>query len=410
MRIPRSAWLVRALCLLVAPCLLPAVLGSCSNAAAQPDLSGFERELPEGELGLVKLGPGDPIPDFSTGWYQRGELSESVANSLSYLAAPSSRAFYPYGPITHERMMESLDRFQQLLHESGSAESFRQSLVDEFEVWIARGASNTGDVLYTGYCQPILDGSLRREGRYQHPLYRLPEDLVKGEDGAILGRRTASGDLVPYYTSGELMQNGHLEGKELVWLADPFDAYIAQVQGSAIIRLPDDRLYEVGYAGKNGHEYKSIGLTLIEEGRISKRELSLTTLQNYFRDHPAELDRLLPTNPSFVFFRESQGGPFGALGRKVLPMRSLATDKEVFPRAGLAFVEARLPFMDANGRLVQRPTRFFALDQDRGGAIRSAGRCDVFLGTGDEAVERAGHVLAMGRMYYLVLRDETTIG
>jgi len=118
-----------------------------------------------------------------------------------------------------------------------------------------------------------------------------------------------------------------------------------------------------------------------------------------------EIDRVLPMNPSFVFFQETPGGPYGCLGQPVTEMRSVATDKDVFPRAGLMFIEVRLPDFAAHGGLVQRPERFFAFDQDRGGAIRSAGRCDIWMGLGEDAMERAGHVLSRGRMYYLFLKE-----
>ncbi|RMH01098.1 MAG: hypothetical protein D6702_12345, partial [Planctomycetota bacterium] len=387
--------------------LLPLLLLAACQTAPEPEPSGLEEfalELAPGELGLVRLEEGDPVPDFSPGWYQREDLAATVLNSLSYLAAPSSRRYFPYGPITHERMVRSLERFLELLETCTSAEEFNRRLQEEFEVWMARGGHDRGDVLFTGYGRPLLHGSLERGGPYQYPLYGLPDDLVKADDGTILGRRTAGGEIVPYYTHRELLENHHLDGLELVWIDDPFDAFTAHVQGSCLVELPDGSRLELGYAGKNGHEYRSIGQILVEEGRIPKSQLSLTTLRRYFREHPEEVERVLPMNPSFVFFQKSEGGPFGCLGRQVLAMRSVATDKDVFPRAGLVFCEVRLPDWDPNGQLVQRPMRFFASDQDRGGAIRSAGRCDVFLGTGEEAMARAGHVLSLGRLYYLLLK------
>ena len=332
-------------------------------------------------------------------------MADAVDASLAYLSKPSSKNYFPYGPIDHDRMVRSLERFRELLVESPSSEVFLDALRDEFEVWVARGRSNTGDVLFTGYGTPIYQGSRTRTAEFRYPLYKLPEDLVKGDGGEILGRRTASGDVVPYYTHRELVDGNHLDGQELVWLADAFDAYTAQVQGSAMIDLQDGTRLEVGYAGKNGYDYRSIGQILIDEGKIRKSELSLARLRRYFRENPSEIERVLPMNPSFVFFQETPGGPYGCLGQPVTEMRSVATDKDVFPRAGLMFVEVRLPDFDALGGMVQRPERFFAFDQDRGGAIRSAGRCDIWMGLGEDAMERAGHVLSRGRMYYLFLKD-----
>lgn len=389
----------------LAPALLVAALGACATTQQEGLVDDYTLELPPGQLGLVPLPSGEPWPDFSIGWPIRTQLVPAIDYSLTYLSKPSSQQYFPYGTISHDRMVRSLERFREVLLSSTSAEDFLQTVRDEFEVWVSRGRSNTGDVLFTGYGTPIFTGSRERTATYQYPLYGLPDDLVKAPTGEILGRRTASGDLVPYWTARELRDSGRLDGLELVWLADAFDAYIAQVQGSAIIDLVDGSRVEVGYAGKNGHEYRSVGQILIDEGKIRKSELSLARLRRYFRENPAEVDRVLPMNPSFVFFQETTGGPFGCLGQPVTEMRSIATDKSVFPRAGLMYVEVRLPDFAPNGTLVQRPQRFFALDQDRGGAIRSAGRGDIWMGLGDDAMERAGHVLSRGRMYYLFLKD-----
>jgi membrane-bound lytic murein transglycosylase A len=54
--------------------------------------------------------------------------------------------------------------------------------------------------------------------------------------------------------------------------------------------------------------------------------------------------------------------------------------------------------------MVSRPYSGFVLDQDTGGAIRAAGRCDVYLGVGDEAGQLAGQTYQEGRLYYLFLK------
>lgn len=392
--------------LVVAPFL--ATLSCAQPVVEVEPVSPYDYQLADGEYGIDRLPYGEAWPDFSIGWQRREELLEAAQYSLTYLSKPSSQGFFPVGAndaITHDRMVRSVDAFAELLESSTSAEDFLQGLNADFEVWVARGRSATGDVFFTGYGTPILDGSLTQGGAYQYPLYKRPDDLAKADDGTILGRMTSDGGLVPYYTSAELRDNHHLDGLELVWLTNPYDAYSAIVQGSAIIRFEDGSQWEIGYDGNNGHEYVSVGGILIEEGTLARADLSATKLREYFAANPAEAERVLPMNPRYVFFRESSGGPFGCLGQPVTAMHSIATDKEIFPRAALVYVEVRLPDFDLDGDLVQRPVRFFAMDQDRGGAIRSAGRCDVYMGLGDDAMARAGHVSSRGRMYYLFLKE-----
>ena len=47
----------------------------------------------------------------------------------------------------------------------------------------------------------------------------------------------------------------------------------------------------------------------------------------------------------------------------------------------------------------------FVLDQDRGAAIRAPGRCDLYMGVGDEAGQRAGYTYSEGKLYYLFAKD-----
>jgi membrane-bound lytic murein transglycosylase A len=47
----------------------------------------------------------------------------------------------------------------------------------------------------------------------------------------------------------------------------------------------------------------------------------------------------------------------------------------------------------------------FFMDQDTGGAIRTAGRADLYLGAGDEAERVAGSTRAEGQLYYFFLKE-----
>jgi membrane-bound lytic murein transglycosylase A len=44
------------------------------------------------------------------------------------------------------------------------------------------------------------------------------------------------------------------------------------------------------------------------------------------------------------------------------------------------------------------------LDQDTGGAIRTAGRADIYLGVGPNAERLAGSTKVEGQLYYLFLK------
>ena len=195
-----------------------------------------------------------------------------------------------------------------------------------------------------------------------------------------------------------------LAGSELAWLRDAFDAYLIHVQGSAALTLSDGSIMHVGYAGNNGHDYTSVALQLVADGKLPEDELSLPEVRAYFAAHPDDLIPYLRRNDRFVFFREerAEDWPAGSLGIPVTPLRSVATDKEQFPPGGVLLVVTDVS-VERGGR--RRLTRFM-LDQDTGGAIVSPGRADLYFGIGDEAERLAGGQYAEGRMYYLFLRPD----
>jgi membrane-bound lytic murein transglycosylase A len=113
----------------------------------------------------------------------------------------------------------------------------------------------------TGYYEPIVDGSRFPTGIFKVPIYRRPRDLVPPLNSTGPGfpnrgqslRRTPSGELVPYYDRGEIL-DGALDGQhlEICWIKDPTDALLIQIQGSARVRLEDGTMLRITYAAHNG--------------------------------------------------------------------------------------------------------------------------------------------------------------
>lgn len=367
----------------------------------------YWRELPPGEMALVKVTDPRLIPNFSKGFGDREQLLDAIEQSISWFQKPSTKKYYPYLDVDHDRAFASLVAFRDVVRRSETPEALDQEIRTRFDVYMSRGCDDKGTVLFTGYYEPIFEGSLTRDAVYRYPLYRRPPDLVSQPDGTPLGRLTTDGQIVPYWTREEIDCAQLLAGKglELVYLKDKFEAYICHIQGSARILLPDGREMRIGYAGKTDRPYVSVGMKLVEQGKIRKEELSLRRLKQYFREHPEEVDSALSVNQSYVFFTERDGGPFGSLGTKVTPYHTIATDKSVFPRGCVAFIQTTLPRHAGEGSVRPAPFWGFACDQDTGGAIRSAGRADLFMGTGPDAELLAGSTFYEGQLYYLFLKD-----
>lgn len=374
------------------------VLTACSSPPVEPE---WGRPLPAGAHALMPLGPDEQPPPFRMDYFGRRTILPALARSLTWMDKPSSKTHFPIAGVDWRRTRDSLARFAELLGNASSPDEFERQVQAEFQWYKSAGWDGRGGgVLFTGYCTPILEGSLQRSERYRWPLYARPADLVKDKLGTVLGQRTASGGLKDSYpTRQQIERSQYLKGTELAWMANPMDAYIAHVNGSAVVRLPDDSLFRLGFAGHNGHEYTSLRQMLVDAGKLDGETAGLAAIRAWAERNPSEVERFLHRNDRYVFFLPIDGNPHGSLDVEVSAKRTIATDKSLFPRAALTYVHARLPDGTERGKAFHH----FMLDQDTGGAIRTAGRADIYLGIGDEAEALAGSTKVAGQLYYLFL-------
>lgn len=331
-------------------------------------------------------------------------LREALDRSLGWFENASSRKYFPVGEISHERAHASVYAFREVFLRAASAADLAEALRREFEVYSSVGRDGRGTVLFTGYYSPTFAGSRTSSDTYRYPLYERPDDLMSDTaTGDVLGRLV--GDrIVPYPTRAEIESSRMLAGLELVWLRDRFDRHLIHVQGSAAIALTDGSTMRVGYAGNNGHAYKSVALLLVADGKLQREELTVDKVRRYLTSHPDELEKYLLRNDRYIFFYEADGleWPTGSLGFKVTASRSLATDKRLFPAGSVTLVVTRLSRPNGRARRFVQ----FMLDQDTGGAIRSPGRADIYFGMGEEAGKVAGGQYEEGGLYYLMLKPD----
>jgi membrane-bound lytic murein transglycosylase A len=354
----------------------------------------YEAQLAPGQLALRKITDPRLIPDFTPACADTAGLKEAIRHSLDYLAKPSSQNFFPYGGITHGEAVASLQAFLALLDTGLSPDAMNADIRQQFDVYMSVGCDSKGTVLFTCYYTPIFEASPIRTDKFKYPLYKAPPGLVKLPDGT-------PATLLPDRKTIET--SDMYAGNELVWMADPFEAYVAQIQGSVRLRMTDGSDFTVGYTANNGHDYKSIRAELVKDGKIGKRD-GLPAMIAHFRRFPGEVTAYTWRNPRYVFFAPVEDGrPRGCLNVPVTARRSIATDKRIFPPACLAMASTLLPTRQG-GAITDMPFSGFALDQDSGGAIRAAGRCDLYLGIGPEAGDLAGRAQNEGKLYYLFLK------
>jgi membrane-bound lytic murein transglycosylase A len=339
-------------------------------------------------------------------------LRTALRRSLEYLhKLPADRVVGEQPRrLTAREVADALQSFDALLDQWACRPCLGREIGARFELIPSSTEESAAEVLFTGYYQPVIEGSLVPTDEFRFPLYGKPSDLVAipAEHGENRTGRMEDDRLVPYYSRREIDEIGALRGRglEIVWLEDPVDAFFLHIQGSGIIRLPDGGELSVGYAAQNGRPYRSIGRLLIDNGEIAKEEMSMQRLRRYLAEFPGRRDAIFAYNESYVFFRVNPVGPLGSLAVPVTAGRSIATDSRLFPKGALALMQTEIPVVDDAGQLSGwRPVVRFVLNQDTGGAIRGLQRADYYFGTGAAAGGLAGYMNRPGRLFFLVLKS-----
>lgn len=185
-------------------------------------------------------------------------------------------------------------RLAKLPHDEST---LRQFLHDEFFAYQMLTPTRSATGKLTGYFEPLISGSLTRQGAYRYPIYATPPGLLmvdsrtvagqatrwlKRDEGRLVGaergdagareyridlggaspnprdkryRVRIDGNTVrAYYTRQQIDANA-LDAPVLAWVADPYKLYSMQIQGSGKIQLKDGGLIRLAYAEQNGQPF-----------------------------------------------------------------------------------------------------------------------------------------------------------
>ena len=246
--------------------------------------------------------------------------------------------------------------------------------------------------LLTGFYEPIVRASWRKNRKFSVPLYCKPPELVK------IGR--ASGSSLPYGRKGKdgsfeayfdrrAIQEGALDGRglELAFVRNAVDAFFIHVQGCARLEFENGEKARIKFAAKSGHEYTSLGKVLME--RLNLSSMTADRLRQWMEENPGQLDDFLALNRSYIFFEIDESSASGPLGAAKIPMiagRSLAVDRALHTFGAPIWVGADITL----GECSVKPRLMVA--HDTGSAITGAARGDFFAGSGDRAGFLAGQM------------------
>ncbi len=373
---------------LIAAALLVLVLISCR--AEQLDLEG--RSFPD----LLQTTRIDVKEDGSIdGLVFAAERHLAVLNRILSSSGLS---------VADRRYYETIRWMTEDILEAAGNPGFNLFLRQNFDFF---RAGKPESVLVTGYYTPILYGSREQSERFNFPVYGKPEDLVTvhlsdfSREGILRGRIEGR-RLVPYFTRTEIESWDAKVRKPILFVDDKMALFFLHVQGSGVVVFEDGSRARLNYAAGNGHSYKSLGKALIREGMIPQADMSMEAIYEYFKAHPEETDKYLQINPSFVFFETAKDGPFGSTGAIVTAGRTIAADARVFPKMGIAYLQADIPAgRNSDGSVRLESYKALVFHQDAGGAINGVEHIDLYFGEGDQAGFLAGHMKGKGSLYYL---------
>lgn len=298
------------------------------------------------------------------------------------------------------------------LDESGARQFFEHNFRP---VRINRLGDKNG--FLTGYYEPIFEGSRVATDAFTAPIYRRPPNLIVSgrrklgdafpSKGVKVGRRVGRRKIVPFYDRGEI-EDGALAGwhLELCWLHDQIDVLVAQIQGSARIRLEDGTILRITYDSHNGWPYSSVGRVLVDRQIMTKDELSMQRIRQWMQANPDQAKDVRRQNKAYVFFRLTDLAPedeaVGGEGVPLMPGRSIAIDRSLHAYGMPFFIEADLPI--ANDKATTKFRRL-VIAQDTGSAIVGPARADIYFGAGDEAARIAGRIKNPGEFVMLLPRQ-----
>lgn len=259
-----------------------------------------------------------------------------------------------------------------------SRDDARAFFEDHFQPYAIRPSQGYG--FLTAYYEPVVEASFDKTETYSVPLYAKPDDMTE-----------------PYFTRAEIEDGALAErGLERLYLKNPVDLFFMQVQGSGKARLPDGSIRRIQYAGRNGQPYVTIAKVLITEGHLALADAHAEGVKAWLKAHPHEARRIMRLNTSYIFFDvlpdAGDKGPVGGASTHLIPHRSIAIDRTIWPYGLPFYIEAELP--DGRGGVEVMARLMIA--QDTGSAILGPARADLFMGSGDEAGARAGLIRHRG--------------
>lgn len=212
-------------------------------------------------------------------------------------------------------------------------------LRETFDFYKIKTSLKSDRVRVTGYYTPLVQASRVRDEEHQFPMLQRPKSGIPSP-AAIEAGALAGRDL------------------EIAWLRSRKDLKNAQLQGSCLVEFPDGQRQHYGFGGS-----------------------------------------VKGTGGTYVFFTKVDEKVLGAGFFPLTAGYSVAVDPRFIPIGSTLLAE--LPDLDAAGHLKGYIYRII-FAQDRGGAILTTKRVDLYCGVGHKGLQEARKINRYGRLWLLL--------
>lgn len=258
------------------------------------------------------------------------------------LQALYEQASYLHRPDAAKRSASGITR-QEMLKTVQLLEGIQllnpHALRETFDFYKVKTSLKSDRIRVTGYYTPLIKASRVQTAEYPVPMLRRPNAGIPAP-AAIEAGAMAGRDL------------------ELAWLRSRKELSNAQLQGNCLIEFPDGKREHFGFGGS----VKGAGGT-------------------------------------YIFFVPVDEKVLGAGFFPLTAGYSVAVDPRFIPIGSTLLAE--LPDLDAAGRLKGYKYRII-FAQDRGGAILTTKRIDLYCGVGKKGLQEARKINRYGRLWLLL--------
>ncbi|PWU20395.1 MAG: hypothetical protein C5B49_04385 [Bdellovibrio sp.] len=288
---------------------------------------------------------------------------------------------------------------------------FASLIRTRFDWYELQGSNGSKGVQETGYYTPVIEASRKKTDEYSVPIYGKPPELVHVSfpgDVAVANHwrvKNANGQYVKYYTRQEI-ENGKIPRElAIAYVKDLPTLIDLQIEGSGqfVIHEPDGKGLTtsfLGYAAENSQPNNMPASIMDCMGYDPSTWSTQRRILDYFKQHPDEIKKIMRFDPSYVFYQEQKGGPYGMGQIQLTKDVSLASNPRILP-TGLTVLYTAQELNKDTGK-VEEVSRV-GIPQDRGGAVNFS--VDRYRGEGATGFALSESLNVHGRLFIPVPKN-----